>query len=369
MFGKALGSALVQAKAIDGGYIKFFTVKVIPVPVDSIVAHDSAGAIGDTVIPNVDFFPQSATNQGFTIALLKASTKVKVDSARKIIGLTLGKDTLEATSADGAKKSRFTFTVGPVMPKTIAVADTHGVVNGAKVKPLVVWNPTTTTNKAFTLQITAGDTATVAAIRGDSILPKTAAGQVTVRAISTADPTVDTTFKFTVGTVAVQSVVVTNTPITLAIDATATPTLSFTPNNSTNKAYSITIPATLTGNVVLANSGLSVTAKHLDTGAVVVTTTDGLKTANWTVRVIRPPMGGAKTVFSNKCASCHYTGNPYGVPAWINSSGTSFVDSALIVTADNPANIKTRISVTKDMPPTGMTQAEIDAIVLWLDKK
>jgi uncharacterized protein YjdB len=367
LFGKSIGSALVQVKALDGGFIKFFTVKVIPVPVDSIHAQDSAGAIGDTVIPEVDFFPPTATNKAYTIALLKASTKVKVDSAKKIIGLSLGKDTLEATSADGSKKSRFTFTVGPVLPKSMSVSDANGVAGGLKIAPVIVWTPSTTTNKAFTMAVTTGDTSKVAAIRGDSIQPKDSLGQITIKATSTADPTVTATFKFTVGPVSVQSIAVT-TPIKVVIGSTVTPILSFTPINSTNKSYTLAIPALDAANLTLAGGGLSVTGVHLDTSVVVITTVDGSKKANWSVQVIRPPMGTARTLIHNRCSGCHYPNNPFGpIPAW--SDGLT-ADSSLIVTGANAAKIIQRISVSKDMPMSGpLPQPEIDAIVGWLNNK
>ncbi len=368
LFGKAIGSALAQVKALDGGFVKFFTVKVIPVPVDSIVARDTAGAIGDTVVPGVDFFPASSTNKGYSIALLKATTHLKIDSAKKVVALAVGKDSLEATSADGSKKSRFTFTVGPVMPKSITIADTDGVVGGTQIKPRITWVPATTTDKRFKLQVTVGDTALVSAVRTDSfMLPRSTAGQVTVKATSVADPSVTGTFSFTVGTVAVSSIAVTNTPVLLPIDMTVAPGLTFTPSNATNKGFSLTIPGADATNLLLASGGLSVTGKHLTTSVVVVTTTDGAKKANWTVQVVRTQMGTSRTLIQGRCSGCHFPGNPSGIPAW--STGTT-ADSGLIVTGTNPANIINRISTLKNMPPASpLPQAEIDTIVSWLNKK
>jgi uncharacterized protein YjdB len=371
--GVALGSAVVHVTALDGGFGKFFTVKVIPVPVDSLAVHDSAGAIGDTVVPNADFFPAAATNKAFTIALLKASTKVQILTGNRIVGIGLGKDTLEATSTDGSKKSRFTFTVGPVLPKSLAIADTNGVVNGTAIKPRLTWTPATVTDKRFTLQVTVGDTVAIAAVRDSLMLPKTAAGQVTVKATSTADPTVTATFVFTVGTVAVSSISVTNTPFLLPIGSTVTPAVVFNPANSTNKGYSLSILAAGTGKLSLAAGGLSVTGVHLTTATPTVTiiSTDGAKTASWAVSVIRPPMGTAnKTLIQNRCSGCHFTGNPSLIPAWWNST-TLAVDSALIVSGVNPDNIINRVSVLKDMPPTtpALTATEISTLVNWINAK
>jgi uncharacterized protein YjdB len=371
--GVALGSAVVHVTALDGGFGKFFTVKVLPVPVDSIAAHDSAGAIGDTVVPKVDFFPATATNQAITIALLKASTKVQILTGNRILGIGLGKDTLEATSTDGGKKSRFTFTVGPVLPKALSVADTNGVVNGISIKPRLIWTPSTVTDKRFTLSVTLGDTTTIAAARDSLMFPKTAAGQVTVKATSVADTSVKATFKFTVGTVAVTSISVSNTPFFLPIGSTVTPSVVFNPTNATNKGYTLTILAAGTGNLALAAGGLSVTGVHLTTASptLTITSADGAKTASWAVNVIRPAMGTAnKTLIQNRCSGCHFTGNPSLIPAWWDSVNLK-VDSALIVVPANSANIINRVSVLKDMPPTApaLTASEISTLTTWLNTK
>jgi len=99
---------------VDGNISKLIIVKVIPVPVDSIKVSDSVGAIGDTVVPKVNFFPTNAAIQTYTLSLPSPSTKVKIDSGRKVIGLDTGKVTLLATSTDGGKTAQFLFTVGPV---------------------------------------------------------------------------------------------------------------------------------------------------------------------------------------------------------------------------------------------------------------
>jgi hypothetical protein len=254
----------------------------------------------------------------------------------------------------------------------LAVADTNGVVAGAQIKPRLTWTPASTTDKRFTLLVTVGDTLTVGAVRDSFMLPRTAAGQVTVRATSVAVPSVIATFKFTVGTVPAASISVTNTPITLAIGSTASPTLLFNPTNTTNKNYTLTIPAAGTGKMVLAGGGLSITGTHLATAGVVVTTADGsAKTATWNITVIRPPMGTAnKTLIQNRCSGCHYTANPSGIPAWWDKTNLK-VDSALIVTGLNPDNIIQRVSVDKDMPPTlpVLTATEIKTLVEWINTK
>jgi uncharacterized protein YjdB len=374
--GKLVGAAVggpvsIHVTALDGGFGKFFTVKVIPVPADSIIAHDSAGAIGDTVIPMVDFFPANATNKAFTLALINPSTKIQIAPGNKIVGIGLGKDSVLAASAvDPSKKSKLYFTVGPVLAKSLSATDTNGVVGGALIKPRLTWIPATTTDKRFLLTVTAGDTATIAAARDSLMLPKTAAGKVTVTARALADTSIKDSFTFTVGTVAVQSISLSNPSVQLAIGSSLAPKVVFNPTNATNKGFSISIPAAASANIGLAAGGLSVTGIHLTSASLTITSTDGAKTAPWAVTVIRPPMGAAnKTLIQNRCGGCHFTANASGIPAWWNTAGA--VDSALIVSGTNPNNIINRVSVLKDMPPTApaLTATEISTLVSWLNTK
>jgi uncharacterized membrane protein len=205
------------------------------------------------------------------------------------------------------------------------------------------------------------------------MFPKTAAGQVTVKATSVADTSVKATFKFTVGTVAVTSISVSNTPFFLPIGSTVTPSVVFNPTNATNKGYTLTILAAGTGNLALAAGGLSVTGVHLTTASptLTITSADGAKTASWAVNVIRPAKGTAnKTLIQNRCSGCHFTGNPSLIPAWWDSVNLK-VDSALIVVPANSANIINRVSVLKDMPPTApaLTASEISTLTTWLNTK
>jgi hypothetical protein len=256
------------------------------------------------------------------------------------------------------------------LAKSLSATDTNGVVGGALIKPRLTWIPATTTDKRFLLTVTAGDTATIAAARDSLMLPKTAAGKVTVTARAVADTSIKDSFTFTVGTVAVQSISLSNPSVQLAIGSSLAPKVVFNPTNATNKGFSISIPAAASANIGLAAGGLSVTGIHLTSASLTITSTDGAKTAPWAVTVIRPPMGAAnKTLIQNRCGGCHFTANASGIPAWWNTAGA--VDSALIVSGTNPNNIINRVSVLKDMPPTapGLTATEISTLVNWLNTK
>jgi hypothetical protein len=363
--GKAVGSTTVLVRAFDGNYSKQITVKVVPVPVDSITANDSAGIIGDTVIPKVNFFPDNAGDKTYRIALLNPSTIIKLDTAKKaVIGLLEGKDTLEAISTDGGKKARIIFTVGPVLPKALSVPDTNGTGSDL-VTPRLVWTPTATTNKAYTLSIPAADTL-IAAVRAGQIQCKAVGVVAAVTATSAADPTVKATFKFTVGAVPVQSISVLASKV--AWNTTFAPTVTILPSNATNKNFLIRV-ASADASKLTAVGATSLFSAHLITTNVVVKASgDTTKTANWPVTVVRTPFTGAvKNLMASRCSQCHYLNNTSGLPNW--------QDSATVVATGNPAAIISRINdAISPMPPTyaavpgPLGSADIQTLTDWLSQ-
>ncbi|MDB5048106.1 MAG: hypothetical protein JWO30_1177 [Fibrobacteres bacterium] len=364
--GRALGSTTVLVRAFDGNFSKQITVKVIPVAVDSVTVNDTAGAIGDTVVPRVNFFPANATNQAYTIALLKPSAIIKVDAIKKaVIGLSIGKDTLEATSTDGSKKGRIIFTVGPVLPKSLSIPDTNGTGSDL-VSPRLIWTPASTTDKTYSLSIPAADTL-IAAVRGGQILCKSVGTVAAVTATSTADANVKATFKFTVGPVPVQSITVATRYA--AIGATFAPVITFIPANATNKNYTLTLAG---GDTNMTVSGGSLFGKHLDSTKVTITTQDGAKTALWTVVVTRPPWGAVKALVVSRCDQCHAIGNASHLPTWEDS-----VSMVALTPKDYPATIIGRVTSTgAPMPPTNavptpgpLQPGDISIIVNWLNTK
>lgn len=362
--GIALGTTKVEVKARDGGYTRLVNVKVIPVPVDSITIPDTGGLVGEQIRPIASFFPLDATNQGYTLALLKASTKVRVDSAKYVIGLTVGKDTLEATSLDGAKKGRFAFTVGPVAPKSIVAADTNGPGgNTTNIKPRISWTPAAATDKRFILSVPATDTNV--SISDSLIKGKTVGAISTVTVRSMADTSVKSTFKFTVGPVPVAGLSVSATVATFG--STFAPTIAWSPMNATDKGFSLAVPPAAATSLTI--SGGTLKANHLiSTTATVTSTSDGTKSALWSVTVVRTKYTGAvANAFFNQCSQCHKAGSAY--PNW--------QDSATVVAGSNPDTIIARVKLKTGafMPPSWasipgpLTGADSSTIVNWLNQK
>jgi uncharacterized protein YjdB len=357
--GKAVGSATVRVRSLEGNHVDTFTVKVKPVPVDSIFAADTSGAVGDTVEPRVEIFPENAGDKVYTLSLPQASAIVRIVAGnRAVVGLKVGKDTVLATSRDGKKLARLVFTVGPVVPRGLTGVDTNGVI-GQLVVPRIIWNPDNTTNKVFTLSIAASDT-NVAALRTANRIQAKAVGAVNVTVRSAADSTLTDVFRFTVGPVPVTGLSAKAHTMVCSTSVVARPFITFLPANATDKGFSLSSGAP--ARISVTND---TTIRALRLGLTQITVTSKANTsatATWNVTVVRPPFTGAvKNTFNLRCGACH------GPTTW---PARDWQDSSLVVT--HRATILTRIGATDGtkMPPASSTQptaAELRILRDWLN--
>lgn len=372
MVGKSVGTATVVVTAADGGYSKAISVKVMPIPVDSIQVRDTGCVKDEKVYVKAIFFPANAGNQSFTLASVSlGGTKVKIDSGIKVTALALGKDTLEATTADGGKKKRFVFNVGPVPPKKLVVPDTNGLVSGSSLSPIVIprfiWTPSTTTDKRVTLAIT-GDTANIAAVRNDSTLqPKTTLGKVTVTATSVADTSVKAAFSFSVGPVRVAGLTVTAVPASHVKD-TLVPGILWNPTNATNKNFTLSLLAADTSKFSVVGTRLAV--KKTGAATVTVTSQDsGNPAASWQVTAIKTPFKtNLLNIMTNRCGSCHNSATEAsGQPNWQDSSRVVQYSAQIQTRLDIPYNAASLSN--GHMPYGSVMRADTIAIIkAWLNQ-
>lgn len=342
--GKATGTAGVRVRALDGGHVKTMQVKVKPVPVDSVAGVDTSGTIGDTVVPRVLIFPANAAVKTYGLSLPRASTVLQVIPARlAVVGISQGKDTVIITSTDGAKVGRLVFTVGPVLPRGLTAVDTNVVLLASAV-PRLVWNPTNTSNKAFTLSIAPADTGIAALRTGNSILGKTL-GSVVVTAQSVADTSLRDDFRFTVGPVPVVSISARAHPLMVHnTTISARSFITFNPTNATNKGFSLVSSAPTFLQVV---NDTTIRALRLGATPVTVTSTDGAKQAPWNVTVIRTPFTGAvKNTIVLKCGACHFPGSVY--PNWQDSTLAVGSSDRIVARINQPLSTR--------MPPSTQPQ-------------
>lgn len=357
LVGKAVGQAQVQLRTLEKDLLVTFLVKVVPIHVDSVSIADTTATVGDTIVPDIHFHPSNATTQTYSLTKLRpASTITSLLPSKRIVATALGKDTLIATSTDGAKVDQFVVTVGPVKPTKVSGPDTNGTTAGVLVVPRLVWVPANTTDKGYSLVIAPADTA-IAAVRSATQLQGKAVGTVNVTVVSAADSTVKGVIKFTVGPVPVVSF--TAAPITTYPAMTLNPVLTWNPANATNKAFTLTSLDTSKVKIVL-NQAATV---KLGAATVRVISTDSGKTTPWSITIIRTPFTtGIKPSIVTHCGACH---NSSDAPTNWQDSATAVLNRAEMLRRTGlPAGDPER------MPPTGtVPSADLSIIRTWLSQE
>ncbi len=210
----------------------------------------------------------------------------------------------------------------------------------------------------------------MAAVRGGQILCKSVGVAATVTATSTVDPTVIATFKFTVGSVPVQSISV--SPSVVAWRSFFSPVFTIFPSNATDKSVLLRRSPADAGNFSQFSTN-TLLANHLVTTNIVIkSAADTTKTVNWPVTVVRTPFTGAvKNLLASRCIQCHFAGNGSGLPNW--------QDSATVVypgfPETNPQKIIRRINdANSPMPPVyaapagPLAPADIKTLTDWLSE-
>jgi uncharacterized protein YjdB len=144
-----LGKARVIAAAVDFGATDTFTVTV-RVPVAGLVAHDLSGMVGDRLLPDLEWTPDSSTDHGYTL-------KSRDSSLIGVAGDTLlakaeGSDSVEVTSHDGGIVQVFKVTIGPrvIHPAALDAKDKRILV-GDTLPPTLEWTPDSATDKTYFL--------------------------------------------------------------------------------------------------------------------------------------------------------------------------------------------------------------------------
>ncbi|MDQ3003220.1 MAG: Ig-like domain-containing protein [Fibrobacterota bacterium] len=365
--GVNFGQAQIQLRALDGDKLVAFVITVIPTAVDSISISDTSATMGDTITPLIAYYPANATNKTYSLTKFRpASTITTLLPGKRIVANDQGKDTLVATSADGAKVSQFTVKVGPVIPTKVDVPDTNGTATGPLVTPRLLWIPANTTNKNYTLSITAADTG-IAAVRttGTQIQGKTV-GFVNVMVTSIAFPSVTRIFKFTVGAVNVVSL--SAAPIITFPNVTLNPVITWNPSNATNKTFTMVSGDTAKVKIV-ANQA---STKKLGSVKITITSVDGSKSAPWDLTIIRspfsPPPGSLlvfpKSVVINSCGACH---NPsFALTNWQDST------TAVLNRAEMLRRIGLPLTHLDHMPPSDQPQPtgpDLTTLKNWLSQE
>lgn len=364
--GKTLGTTTVQIRAHDGGFSKTINVQVVPMPLDSIVVQDTAGRVGDTIVPKIIFFPPTATNKSyaFTEEGHSGAVLIKGDT---LIATAEGNALMVAIPGDGGTlKSRgFRFKVAPIPPASISARDTNGVIDQL-VLPKVTVLPVNATNRDFDLTVDPADTAVATIVASTQIKGKKV-GSAKIHVRADGDSTIKTSLTFTVGPVKLVSIVMTDAKLPIGTTFNARSFINWNPTNATDQRFKLsnvdTAKFTLVGDTAII-------PKHRPGGNITVTALDSNRTALWAVMALRSPYQGTVAgIFGTKCIACHFSGG--GLPNWQDSA--TVVSEAFVPT--NPTKIMDRIqrdsTLSGTMPPLGsprLTPQEVTTLVQWLSQ-
>lgn len=265
-----------------------FTV-LVKVPVTAVNAKDVTLKVGDPIYntdPLITFQPASAWDKNWYMAYTNAaaspapSTIVTIHNGWQLEAKAPGTARITVFSNDNpAVKDTFTVTI--VQPVTgITVTGLAMKVGDADREPVITWNPANATNKNYTLASASPAVVSIVANK----LHAVAAGSANVT-VTSADGGKADTMLVTV-TQPVTSITV--AAITLKRpEGDKDPIITWTPSNASNKGY--TLSGGLAGvATVVANR---IHPVGVGNAAMTVTTTDGSKTANFTVTVQVPVEG------------------------------------------------------------------------------
>lgn len=255
-----------------------FTVTV-NIPVISVTAADLSMRVGDPDRePGIVWNPAGATNKNFT---LTSSNNAAVSIVgTKLHAAAAGISNVTVVPTDGGKADTLTVTVTQPV-NGITVADITMIRPDGDKDPVITWNPTTASNKGYTL---TGGSAGIATVVANRIHP-VATGSVAMM-VTTADGAKVDTFQVTV-VVPVDAIKGTDISMRL-FDPDVTPTIVFTPTDATNTHYTLVSQDT---NVATIVNG-KIHAAGRGTAQIVVTSQDNDKITNTFLVQVRLAGGG-----------------------------------------------------------------------------
>ncbi len=276
----AIGTATITGKIKDTNITKKIEINVTPVGVQSITLNASSGtlSIGNSVSLTANVLPVNATNK--TVTWTSSNNTVATVNAAGIVNAkALGTAIITATSEDGNKTATYTLTVSAINVTGVTLNATSGTLSVGQTRQLTATiAPLNATNKQVTW--TSSNT-NIATVSSNGIIKAVAAGSATIT-VKSVDGNKTANFNLTVSPIAVTGVTLNATSGTLNIGRTLQLTANVTPTNAANKQITW---STSNANVATVSSNGLITAVGIGSAIITVKTSDGNKTANYTVTV------------------------------------------------------------------------------------
>ena len=275
----APGTARLVATSSDNSAAKDTLTVTIVQPVTGITASGFAMKVGDADKDAiVTLQPANATNKSYTLSAGTPLVATVVNN--KVHAVASGTATFTAASVyDPTKTAPFTVTV-TVGVVSVTAPDLTMKVGDADREPALTWNPSNATNKNYSL--VSGNTAVVSIVANK--LHAVAAGAANVIVTPSEGGKADTM----IVTVTQPVIGISVSDITLKKrDPDKEPVITWNPSNASNKGYTLTggqegVATVMANKIHPAGAGEAI---------MTVTTTDGSKTAIFTVTVTVPVEG------------------------------------------------------------------------------
>ena len=233
---------------------------------------------GSTETLTATVAPSDATNKNITWS--SNNTGVATVSNNGIVtAVSEGTATITVKTVDGNKTATCAVTVTPILVNSITLnRSTASVEVGSTVSLTATVSPSNAADR--TLTWSSSNTA-IATVSSNGVVTGVKAGTATITATSNDGSGVKATCQVTVTNVAVTSVALDQTTLSLVNGTTATLTATVSPDNATDKT--VTWSSSNTSVATVSNG--TVTAKSVGTATITVKTVDGNKTATCSVTV------------------------------------------------------------------------------------
>jgi uncharacterized protein YjdB len=283
----AVGTSTITATSIDGSNktaTTSVTVSLSPISVSGVSLNQSTATmyVSNTLTLTPTISPSNANNKAVTWS--SNSSNATVNSSGVVSAVSSGTATIRVTTADGGYSATCVVTI-LVHVSSISISPSTFTMNTGTTKALTsvlttTILPSNASNKSVTW---SSANSSVVSISSGNIIAGSSPGTTTIT-VRTAD--MGYTATATVNTVvAVQSITLNTSSITLAKNATFQAIANVMPTNAANKTVSwvSALPSVAT----VTSNGL-ITGVAAGLGVVSAITQDGNKTASMSVRVIVP---------------------------------------------------------------------------------
>jgi uncharacterized protein YjdB len=274
--GKSVGTAVITATSVDGGYSDtcIVTVKTSTVAVSSLIVSPSNTNlnVGESLNATATISPSNATNKNINWTSNNSSVAT-VNSNGQIVGVSAGTAVITATSVDGGYSDTCVVTVkaSTVAVSGLTVSPSNTTLNvGETSYATATVYPSNATNKNVNW---SSNNNSVATVNSNGQIVGVSAGTAVITATSVDGGYSDTcVVTVKTSTIAVSGLTVSPSNTTLNVGNTSYATATVYPSNATNKNVNWT---SNNSSVATVNSNGQIVGVSAGTAVITATSVDG----------------------------------------------------------------------------------------------